>query len=311
MSSKNIVVIGGGNGTAVTINALKNYQDFKLSAVISMADSGGSSGRLRNDLDTLPPGDIMRAILAMSPYDYEILKKIFYKNRFGFIGKLDEHNLGNLFLTLCSKYEGSILSAIRSFEQAIEAKGECYPNTIENTHLQAELENGKIILGESEIDEPKYDRNIKIKKAELYPEVQIYPAIKEIIENADVIILGPGSLYTSIVACLLPQGMFDAINNSKAKLVYIPGNRYSLNGETGPTSLSGFVQDLEKYLPRKIDNIIFNKKNQAHDQIFKENNCKEIEFDIEDKRIIFSDYEDEQCLPDYKIMGDCLKQIIG
>ena len=102
---KKIVVLGGGNGSAISINALKNLGDnVQISAVVSTSDSGGSSGVLRKEFKTLPPGDVMRAVLAMSPYNYDILKKMFYRNRFSGCGKLDNHNLGNLFLVLAEKY---------------------------------------------------------------------------------------------------------------------------------------------------------------------------------------------------------------
>src|SRR3989338_10719600 len=105
MSKKKIVVIGGGNGSSLCLEALKKHANiFDISAVISMSDSGGSSGKLRKEFNTLPPGDIMRAILSLSKYDYKILRRIFYKPRFKNTGKLDSHNLGNLFLTLMSQH---------------------------------------------------------------------------------------------------------------------------------------------------------------------------------------------------------------
>ncbi len=113
MIKKRILVIGGGNGSAISLVALKqNLKIFDLSAVISMSDSGGSSGRLRRQFKTLPPGDIMRAVLALSKYDYASLRKIFYQPRFSGTGKLDSHNLGNLFLTLTAQYCGDFLKAL-------------------------------------------------------------------------------------------------------------------------------------------------------------------------------------------------------
>src|SRR3989339_860667 len=118
MSKKKVVVIGGGNGSAISIVALKQNLDlFDISAVISMSDSGDSSGRLREEFNTLPPGDIMRAVLALSKYDYPLLKQIFFRNRFSGAGKLDGHNLGNLALILGEKYDGDFMSAIRALEQ--------------------------------------------------------------------------------------------------------------------------------------------------------------------------------------------------
>src|SRR3989338_2345279 len=150
-SKKNGVVIGGGNGSACSINALKDHRDlFDVSAVISMSDSGGSSGRLRREFNTLPMGDILRATLAMSPYDYRTLKKVFNKSRFTDAGKLDGHNLGNMFLALGAQYSGDILHAVRALHQAVEAVGVAHPATLTPSDLCVELSNGDVVVGEHE-----------------------------------------------------------------------------------------------------------------------------------------------------------------
>src|SRR3990167_11517090 len=146
---KKIVVIGGGNGSAVCLEGLKNYTNiFDISAVISISDSGGSSGKLRKEFNTLPPGDIMRAVLSLSKYDYQTLRRIFYQPRFQGLDKLDGHNLGNLFLTLAGQYSGSFLRALEALSQSVEAQGRVYPVTLESSHLAAELQNGDIIRTE-------------------------------------------------------------------------------------------------------------------------------------------------------------------
>lgn len=259
MKKKKVVVIGGGNGSAIATVALKLHLDlFDISTVVSMSDSGGSSGRLRAEFKTLPPGDIMRAVLAMSKYDYPLLKKIFYGNRFSGVGKLDKHNLGNLFIILSQQYGGDFVSAVRALEQSVEAVGKVYPVTLDKTDLCAELTNGKILKTEAVIDEPNYNRSWKIKKVWLSPQGKIYSESKKVIEHADYIILAPGSLYTSVIATLLPKGVKEAIGRSKAKLVYTSGDAYQLLGETGPEKLSEFVFQLEKYLPRPLDLVIYN-----------------------------------------------------
>ncbi len=256
---KKIVVIGGGNGSALSICAFKEYLDlFEINAVVSMSDSGGSSGRLRKEFITLPAGDIMRAILAMSPYDYQTLKKIFHKNRFTVAGKLADHNLGNLFLVLAEKYSGDYMLAIKALEQALEACGQVYPVTLEQTDLVVELSNGDIIEGEHEIDRPHYGKNLKIQKAWLEPAGQIYPEAQKAIIEADYLIIGPGSFYSSLVATLLPVGVKEAISKSLAKIIYISGNAREIEGETGPEKLSEFISTLEKHLPRKIDLVVYN-----------------------------------------------------
>ena len=252
-------MIGGGNGSALVLVALKKYiRQYDLSAVISMTDSGGSSGRLRRELGTLPPGDIMRAVLALSPYDYLTLRAIFYSPRFSGCGRLNTHNFGNLFLTLCTRYGGDFLAALKALSQSVSAMGEVLPVTMDSAELVAELENGETVRTEEFIDNPSYNLGWKIKKVWLDPKVKAYAPVLQKIKEADVIILSPGSLYTSIVASLLPIGVKNAINKSKAKIIYIAGNSYRSTGETGPEQLSQFVSQVENYLPRRIDKVLFN-----------------------------------------------------
>ncbi len=256
----NVVVLGGGNGSALTLRALKRKKElFDISGVITMSDSGGSSGRLRDEFGTLAPGDIMRAITALSPYGYRTeLRPMFYKERFKDCGKLDGHNLGNLFLILAAHYAGDYMSAVRALEQAVGALGRVYPTTLERHDLIAELENGQVVRTEASIDEPEYDREIKIKKVWLDPEPTAFEDALTAIRDAQFILLGPGSLYTSVVASLLPKGISEAIAESKGRLIYIVGNKYEKFGETGPTQLHDFVHIIESYLPRPVDAVVFN-----------------------------------------------------
>ena len=261
MKKKSVVVIGGGNGSSITIRALKDNKDvFDISAIISMTDSGGSSGRLRTELDALSPGDILRAVLSMSEfYDYEnVLRPLFHRIRFEGVGKLDGHNLGNLFLTLSAEYSGDFILGVRALEQAVGAVGKVFPSTTDRADLAAELENGEKIFTEAAIDRPKYDRSIKIKKLSLTAPAKIYPEAAKAIEEADYVIFSAGSLYCSVIATVLPEGFSEVFVNSKAKLVFVAGNKYELDGETGPTRMCDCLWTLEEYLPKKIDKMIFN-----------------------------------------------------
>ncbi len=294
---QNIVVIGGGNGGAITLNAVKIFADkFNINAVISVSDTGGSSGKLRKEFETLPPGDILRAALAMSPLHYPTLKKIFHTNRFAGSGKLNGHNLGNIFLVFAQKYTGDYLQALRALEEAVEAVGHVYPATMEMTDLAVELSNGKKIIGETKIDIPNYDRKLRIKKAWLTPSGKICSESKKAIENADYILMGPGSLYTSIIATILPVGFSEAINKSKAKLVYVMGNAFEKEGETGPEKMSDFVHQLQNYLPRKIDAVIYNNHKLTADtrKNYQKRKWQTFRVDLEnlqDYKIIAGDYE--------------------
>lgn len=283
--TKRVVVIGGGNSSAMTLEALKPLADkFEISAIVSVSDSGGgSTGRLIKEFKTLPPGDIMRAILSMSKYDYKMLKQIFYRNRFFGVGKLDKHDLGNLFLVLSEKYCGDYMSAVRALEQAIEAKGHVYPATLERNDLCVQLTNGKTVKTEAKIDRPDYNRNLKIVKAWLEPKVTVYSEAKKALAAADYIILCPGSVYTSLIPVLLTGGVKEIIKKSKAKLWYTAFIAYDLVGETGPTTLSGCVQHLEKYLLRPIDLIVYNnhKSNRRQLEGYRERKWRVTKKDVE------------------------------
>ncbi len=313
---QNVVVIGGGNGSAICLEALKPHVDkINISAIVSMSDSGGSSGKLRKELGTLPPGDIMRAILSLSIYDYQSLRKIFYQPRFKQTGKLNSHNLGNLFLTLSGEFAGSFVHATEALSQSVQAQGTVYPVTLENTDLVAELENGKIIRTEEFIDTPKYNRGWKIKKVWLEPNCLAYPRAIQAIRNANTIIIGSGSLYTSLIATLLPVGIKEAIERSKAKIIYLAGSAYRLNGETGPEKLSEMVVQLEKYLPRPVDLVIHNshKLNPKQKKIYTEKEWGVFAFDkesLKNRKIISVDFEKDEGGLDPKKLSKILKKYI-
>ncbi len=263
MQTKNVVVVGGGNGAAVSILALKRHlENFSIAAVIAMSDSGGSSGRLRKEFGTLPTGDILRGMLAMSRYDYFTLRQIFYESRYEGVGKLDKHNMGNIFITLATKYSKDFVSVLNAMHQSLECVGSVFPITLGSADLCAELENGKVLCGEDMIDRPEDKHHgTLIKKVWLEPKTKLFKPAEQALVEADYIVLGPGSLYTSIIPNLLVGGFAKAIKKSKAKLVYVLGNGYELRGENGPTTMSGFVEILQKYLPRKIDLVIYNTEN--------------------------------------------------
>ncbi len=312
---KKVVIIGGGNGSAISTNAMKQFiDDIELSSVISMSDSGGSSGKLREEFDTLPPGDILRAVLAMSKYDYTVLRQIFNKNRIKGNSKSAEHSLGNLVLTLLEKYNGDYMSAVRALEDAVEAQGHVYPTTLNKTDLVVKLDNGDIIKTEGVIDRPEYDKSLRIKKAWLEPEVNIFLEAKQKIEEADCIIIGPGSLYCSVVATLLPTGTKEAIEKSKAKLIYVCGDAYEGIGETGPKKLSDFINELENYLPRKLDTIIFNNAKLSDEQKkqYAEKKWNLIEFDeenLKEHNIVAGDFEKKTGGLDPEKLGNILKEL--
>jgi len=315
IKKKKIVSIAGGNGSAITLRALKKHKDvFDISAVVGTSDSGGSSGKLREELAVLPPGDILRAVLSMSAiYDYDtFLKPLFYKKRFYGLGRLNEHNLGNLFLVLASKYSGDFVKSIRALEQIVEAAGSAYPSTLELADLVAELENGEIIKTEAMIDRPVYDKSLKIKKVYLGSKPNAYPDVLKVIEEADYILFGPGSLYCSIIAAILPEGISDSISKSSAKLIYIASNKYELDGETGPVTLCKSLWALEEYLPRKIDSVVFNtnKLNPKQRSYYDRKRWGLVEYNpehIKSTKVVGGNFEKENGGLDVEKLGDILK----
>ncbi len=259
MDKKKIVVIGGGNGSAVLLQSLRPFSECtKIDAVVCMTDDGGSSGRLRKDLKVLPPGDVLRAVLALSPYDQKMLRQIFYSNRFQHLSALTGHNLGNLFLALGSHSGQDFILATRALEQSLQAVGHVHPNTVQLADLSVELTNGASVVGESKIDHPEYDRALKIKRIWIEPQVSANTEALEVIKSADILMLAPGSLYGSVIAALLPSGINEAIKESAAKLWHFSARGFRANAETGPETLSGAVFELEKYLPRNLDLIVYN-----------------------------------------------------
>ncbi|MFA7315038.1 MAG: uridine diphosphate-N-acetylglucosamine-binding protein YvcK [Candidatus Magasanikbacteria bacterium] len=299
---KNVVTIGGGNGSSLTLNALKRFvTEINLSAIVSVSDSGGSSGRLREEFGVLPPGDILRCILALSKYDFFVLKQIFNKNRFSTGKKMVGHNLGNLILTLMQNYEGDFVQAIRSLEEVVESQGKVYPITLEKNDLIAELENGDIICGETNIDKPIYNRELKIKKVWLETldakkQPKIFNESKEVLLSADYIFFGPGDLFTSIIVNTLVEDFSEIMKLSKAKLIYIFGNAHHTDGETGPTTFSDSVLTLEKYVGKKMDFIIYNNHilNKQEEKKYQERGWELIECDKENLKghnIVECDYE--------------------
>lgn len=320
---KKVVVMGGGNGSFITLSALKKYSDeLQLSSVVSMCDSGGSTGALRRELSVLPPGDIMRAVLALSKYNSDVLKQIFYKNRLSSLENINKkydasrgHNLGNLFLSLVSKEEGDYVATVRALEEAVEAVGTVYPASLDMADLVAELESGDIIKTEEKICEPDYGRDSKIKKVWLEPVAKVYEPVIDVIKQADYIFLGPGDLYTSIIASLLANGIKEAIQQSNAKLIYIVGNAYHADGECGPEKLSDFIGQLQNYLPRKIDVVVSNNAelNEEQKQKYKNRGWNPVEFDKEnlgDYNVVAGDWEKEEGGLDSSKLGNILKTLI-
>lgn len=280
-SAKKVVVIGGGTGVFVVLQSLKSLNCYPQ-AIISMADSGGSSGVLREEFGILPPGDVRRALIALANSDNRILAKLF-SYRFQEGKGLNGHSFGNLFLTALERITGDFQKAIWEAGKILQIKGEVIPITLNNTHLVAQLENGEIIYGETHIDIPRHNPRLKIKKIWLQPSARINPLAKKVLNQADAIIIGPGDLYTSLLPNLVVKGVKETIRKTSAKKIYIV-NIMTKYGETNGFKASDFVEEIEKYLGKNvIDYILVNTKKPSVSRL-KKYQKEKAEFVVFDER---------------------------
>ena len=250
-----VVVIGGGTGLSTMLRGLKQYTSH-ITAIVTVGDDGGGSGKLREDLGMLPPGDIRNCILALA--DTEPLMEDLLQYRFT-EGSLKGQCFGNLFLAAMAGISENFEDAVQKMSSVLAVKGKVLPVTLDDMKLVAKLENGEIIEGESKIPSEVIVRNTRIKKIAIKP-IDAKPleeAIKAI-NNADVIIMGPGSLYTSIIPNLLVKGIPEAICKSPAKKVYI-SNVMTQPGETDGFKVSNHLKVLMDYgVAENIDYVIAN-----------------------------------------------------
>ena len=259
-----ILTIGGGSGQFALLSALRDIAGIDITSVVSMADNGGSTGRLRDELGILPPGDALKCIVALSPLRHAA-QTILLKRLEGF-GRLQGHNAGNMLLTMLSHYTGSFPTAINTLSDILEIKGSVLPATTDKATLVAELSDGERIYGESAIDIPKGEKRKKIKEIFLVPHfnntISVYPPVAEAIDQSDYIFIGPGDLYTSIIASLIVPGIKEHIQKTRARIIFVL-NIMTKFGETHDFDGYDFVRKLEDTISRQVDGIIYNKKRPA------------------------------------------------
>jgi uncharacterized cofD-like protein len=263
-----IVALGGGTGLSTLLRGLKEHVVRRpdelataerpisdLAAIVTVTDDGGSSGRLRRENRILPPGDIRNCMVALSK-DEALMGRLF-QYRFHAGRGLTGHNFGNLFLAALTHVTGDFIEAIRVTSKVLAIRGRIFPSTLSNVHLVAILENGRVVHGETRISSSR----ARIKRLSLSPSrVRPLPAAIEAIDHADLILLGPGSLYTSVLPNLLIPDIAAAIARSKAPRVYV-ANLMTQPGETTGYGLADHVCAIQKHVPRRvIDCIIANRQ---------------------------------------------------
>jgi len=251
---KNIVCLGGGNAMPKAVLTGLKKHPLKLSVICAMLDSGGSAGRLRKDYKIVSPGDIRRAFIALANTSPAIKELFDYRFQ---SGELKGHNFANLLITALELSTNDYEKTRQELKRILNVFHEVLPATLDKAHLYAVLENGKIISGETNIDIPKHNKNLKIKKVYLKPKVKAYPLSLKTIKKADLITIGPGDLYSSLVQILLTEGMGEAILKSKAKKVYIC-NLMTKLGETNNFTVLDFTKEIEKYLGGKVNYVVYN-----------------------------------------------------
>lgn len=235
------------------VAGLKNYP-LKISAVSATLDTGGSSGRLRQGFETgISFGDIRRAALALSEADAQTKNYFAYRDWSGNV-------MANVFCTAVAAATGSQEMAISELKNKLKVskQHEILPVTLDNANICAVLENGQTVIGETNIDIPKHDRNLKIKKVYLTPLAKAYPKALEAIKSADLVTIGPGDLYSTLAHVLLVDGISQAIKKSKAKKVYIC-NLMQKRGETDHFMVQDFAVQVEKFIGAPLDLVIYNK----------------------------------------------------
>lgn len=252
----NITTIGGGTGTFNVLSGLGKNRQLNLAAIVTVADSGGSTGELRDEFGILPPGDVRRAIVALAN-DTDVVRRLF-EYRFKVGRRIAGHTVGNLLLTALSDIMGDFERGIEELSTMFDVHGKVIPVTLDNVHLGVTLENGESIIGETDIDIPKHDASIPIRDAFLLGGGRLNPRAREAIENSDYVIIGPGDLYTSIIPNLLCTGMVDALRHAQARIIYIC-NVMTKHGETDGFCVDDFVRVLEQHLGEgRIDYLLVN-----------------------------------------------------
>ena len=264
-----LVAIGGGTGLSTLLAGLKQLVGKRnkglwlesLSAIVTVSDDGGSSGRLREELQMLPPGDIRNCMIALSE-DSSLLSRLF-RYRFRGDGELGGHSFGNLFLAALSEVTGDFTEAIRLSSEVLASKGHIYPATISDVRLVAELEDGTVVRGETHISASR----APIRRLHLEPEQCLpLPEVLKAIRTADVITVGPGSLYTSILPNLLVSRVAHTIGESQATKIFV-SNLMTQPGETDGYTARQHLETVKKYAPEiHFDFVVVNDRRITDEQ---------------------------------------------
>lgn len=266
-----IAVIGGGTGSFTLLSQLKHYTKH-VAALVNMADDGGSTGMLRDELGVLPPGDVRQCLVALS--ESERVRDLFNYRFDG--GTFEGHAFGNLFLTALEKMTGNFASAVETAAEVLNITGEVHPVTLDKVTLVMKQSNGEVTEGEFEIGHADFGAS-KRPDMELTPKAELNPAAREAILQADIVVIAPGNLYGSLAPALVVPGMGEALRSTKAKKVYVC-NLVTKPGQTDDFSVNDFAGEVERFGDFTLDYVLYNEEKPVQDLI--DRYAKEGEFRV-------------------------------
>jgi len=249
---KKVVVIGGGTGTFTVLTGLKKHP-FDLTAVVAMADDGGSTGILRDELGVLPPGDVRQCLVALSASDRLMRELMSY--RFA-SGGLKGHNFGNILLSALEKVSGSFDAAVGKAAEILRIEGEVHPATLDRVTLVAGFRDGKKVRGQNAVHGTDLG---ELAGFTLEPEARANPKAVRAILEAHAVVIGPGDFYSSLIPGLLVRGIPEALQKTKAKKIYV-ANLMTKEGHTHGFSVHDFADRIEDYIGTRLDFVIYNNR---------------------------------------------------
>jgi uncharacterized cofD-like protein len=257
MRELNIGCVGGGTGLPSLLGGLKTNPWLQLNAVVTMFDSGGSSGQLRDELGVLPPGDVLKCALALSRNEGEARRVLLARlPTLEYHARLGGHTGGNLLLSMMEQYSGDFLAAVDALRALLGCKGRVWPVSVEPASICAEYGDGTQTRGEVEVDAVQ-SRGHQVKRVWLEPDVSIHPAVADALRNFDAVIIGPGSFYTSIMPPLLVRGVKDAMAGMRGPVILIANLLTEGRGMAGFTAADA-VRWVSHAIGRPVDVVIAN-----------------------------------------------------
>ena len=261
----NLGCFGGGTGLPSLLGGLKRNPWLRLNAVVTMFDSGGSSGQLRDELGVLPPGDVLRCALALSRNEGEARRVLLARLPTLEHARLGGHTGGNLLLSMMERYSGDFLAAVDGLRALLGCRGAVWPISVEQATLCAEYADGEITRGEVEVDRG-HARGHHVTRVWLEPPAPIHPAVRRAIAGFDAVVIGPGSFFTSLLPTLLVDGVPEAIAPVKGPLIVVSNLLTEGQGMRGFTAADE-VAWVSKTLGRKVDVVIANHGQPSQDAL--------------------------------------------